>query len=422
LLGGWRHFRRRAILDAPRSLLLNRPLHTLPLPGATPSETAPPSPPDARDPGIGVKLITTAEAFAELAPVWNRLHAEATLASVFTSWIWQFHWWQVYGRGQPLRLLIAATEDEVVGILPLYVQSVTVLGLRVRLLRFVGTGGDTCPDDLGSILEPRRAQLAAQELARAALALRDADVLLLTDLSPECPLRAAVESAARGGGRPTLAGVSERIAFIHLPASWDEYLGSLSSHHRLGLRYKRRKLAKGHAARFFVCDDPAQLDSVFDRLAELHRRRWGGGSESFASAQYLEFHRRVMKACLPRGWLRLYCLELDGEIAAISYCYRFRNAIYCMQAGFDPAKAKLKVGSVLLGHAFEHAIGEGNRLFDFLRGDHDYKEQLASNHRETQSLRAFRATLGALAYRLRRVWLPLLKARLLRQPSPMLRP
>lgn len=374
-------------------------------------------------PDVGIELLSTAAAFAELAPAWNRLHAQAALASVFNSWIWQFQWWRVYGRSRALRLLVAWQGDEVLGILPLYVDAVRMLGVRVRLLRLVGTGGDTHPDDLGAILAAGRERSVAQELARAALALRDADVLLLTDLAPDCPLRTAVESAARLAGRPVLAGRCERIAFMRLPGSWREYLEGLSRHRRARIRYTRRRIAAANG-RFFVWDDPGRIDAAFDRLAELHRRRWAplGGSESFASSEYLEFHRRVMKACLPRGWLRLYCLEIGGEIAAMIYAYRFRNGIYWMQSGFDPQHGRLEPGNVLFGYAFAHAIGEGNTVFDFLRGEHGYKDHLASDHRETYSVRVFHAGRGALAYRLRKIWLPLLKASLLRRPPPRLRP
>lgn len=399
---------------------MNRSSTILPRPGVAPAERPGASAPAS--PRIAVTVRTDAAAFAELAPAWNRLHAQAAGASVFNSWIWQFHWWQVYARGQPLRLLVAAEGDDIVGILPLYVHSVRVLGVPVRLLRLIGTGGDTHPDDLGPILEPARAGAAAHELARVALELHDADVLLLTDLAPETPLAAALESAAGAAGRAVLAGVSERIAFVRLPPTWDEYLQGLSSHHRGGIRYKRRKLARSAEVRFFKCQDPAAIDAAFERLAELHRRRWADGSTSFRSAEYLDFHRRVMKACLPRGWLRLYCLEADGEIAAMIYAYRLRHGIYCVQNAFDPARAKLKVGSVLLGHALEDAIGEGAEVFDFLRGDHDYKDHLATGYRTTTSVRAFRSTPGALAYRLRRIWLPILKARLLRRAPPKLQP
>jgi hypothetical protein len=61
-------------------------------------------------------------------------------------------------------------------------------------------------------------------------------------------------------------------------------------------------------------------------------------------------------------------------------------------------------------------------VFDFLRGEHGYKDHLATDYRETFMLRVFRATPGAFAYRLRRIWLPLLKACLLRRDPPKLHP
>ena len=91
-----------------------------------------------------------------------------------------------------------------------------------------------------------------------------------------------------------------------------------------------------------------------------------------------------------------------------------------MQAGFDPAKAKSNPGRVLLGYALEHAIGEGNEVFDFLKGEHRYKDQLATGNRNTLGVRVFRNTLGALAYRLRKIWLPQWKARFYGRPPPKL--
>ena len=81
-----------------------------------------------------------------------------------------------------------------------------------------------------------------------------------------------------------------------------------------------------------------------------------------------------------------------------------------------------QVPVMLLGHALEHAIGEGNEAFDYLRGEHRYKDEVATGHRDTHCVRVFRSTPAALAYRLRRIWLPLLKAKLLRRPDPKLLP
>jgi CelD/BcsL family acetyltransferase involved in cellulose biosynthesis len=373
---------------------------------------------------IAVQFHTSADEFARLAPEWNRLHAQAAAASVFNSWVFQFQWWQVYGAGQPLRILVALERGATVGILALYIQKLSVLGVPVRILRFVGSGADTHPDDLGPVLAPGYEAAVALKLARAALRLSQTDVLVLGDIDPQSVFAGALEQAAHEARRASLSEVSERIAYVDLPGSWPQFLQSLSSDRRTRLKSTRKKAAAAHRLRFFVWDDSAGLDRAVDRLTELHRSRWreAGGSASFATPEYVEFHRRTIRSAFPRGWLRLYCLELDGEIAAITYCYRFRNRVYLMQAGFDPAKAKANPGKVLLGYALEHAIGEGNQVFDFLKGEHRYKDQVATGHRNTLGVRAFRNTPGAMAYRLRKIWLPQWKARLYGKPPPKLMP
>jgi CelD/BcsL family acetyltransferase involved in cellulose biosynthesis len=364
---------------------------------------------------LSVRLLTGEAEFAALAPDWNRLHAVTDAASVFNSWVWQFNWWKLYGGGQPLRILVARDGEEVVGILALYVQTVRVFGARVRILRLVGTEGDTHPDDLGPVLAPGAETQAALALARAALRLPLADVLLFSDIHTQSPFPQAAERAAGAEGLHGAMGASERIVFAALPPSWSEFLAALTSDRRTRIRSARRKLLAAHPeARFFVWEDVAGIDAAVDRLAELHRRRWqaAGGSESFATREYVEFHRAIIRSFLTRGWLRLYCLEVGGAVVAMSYCYRMRNRVFLMQAGFEPALARFRPGAVLLGYAIEHAIAEGNEVFDFLRGEHRYKSELANGRRDTAFVQIFRRTPAALLYRAREVQWPALKARL----------
>jgi CelD/BcsL family acetyltransferase involved in cellulose biosynthesis len=285
-----------------------------------------------------------------------------------------------------------------------------MLHMPVRLLRFVGTGGDTVPDDLGPVLARGREAETARVLADALLAIRGWDVLLLTDMNPDCAFTAALAGATRAAGLKTMSGPSERIVYVDLPPTWEAWLETQSSHRRKRIRYIRKKFANAHQARFFVWEDPATLDEAFERLAYLHRKRWAttGQSHAFSTPEYSGFHRVLMKACMARGRLRLYCLELAGQVAAMQYCYKFRDGIYVMQTGYDPEFSD--AGQALLWHITEHAIGEGNKVLDFLRGDHSYKDQASTGERHTESVTAFRNTPGAWAYRTRRLYLPAAKA------------
>jgi CelD/BcsL family acetyltransferase involved in cellulose biosynthesis len=354
---------------------------------------------------IQVRTISSQEGFSAIAADWERLHSEARVASVFNSWMWQYAWSDIYGHGQPLRILVASRGNTIVGILPLYIQTVAILGLPVRRLRVIGSGGDTNPDDLGAFFASGCETAAASALARAVLTMKGVDVVELSDVDSRSPLPSAMKLEAERMQIECALGQSEKIAYLELPGDWKSYLASVSGHRRWHILSLRRKLADAHPTRFFVWRDAANLDRALDKLAELHRKRWGTASKSFASHEYMALHRAAMKECLERDWLRLYCLEIDGEIGAMIYCYRFRKHIFMVQAGFDPAYAKLSVGNVLLGHALEHAIGEGNAVFDFLRGEHSYKQSLATGCRETLNVTAFRQTLGAVAYRAGRTYL-----------------
>jgi len=362
--------------------------------------------------------IRVAESMSELAalePEWERLQGDAAVASVFASFDWLHLWWKAYHGGRPLRLMLASAGGELVGILPLYVDSVPMLRFPVRLLRLVGTGGDTSPDDLGPVLARGRETEVAAALADAVLALPGWDVLLLTDLDPASAFVAAMRGAATRTLSGCLSGRSERIAYLELPDSFEAWLKSLDRDRRYRVRNVRKKLNAAHAARFFVWQDPATLDQGIDRLIHLHLKRWQtlGTSHSFSSHEYLTFHRALMHACLARDRLRLYCLELDGQVAAIYYFYRFRNRVFLMQSGFDPDHANVKPGQVLLGYIIESAISEGDKVLDFLRGDHRYKDELATGERETVYLTAFRVSPGALVYHVRKRLLPVVKARVL---------
>jgi hypothetical protein len=81
-----------------------------------------------------------------------------------------------------------------------------------------------------------------------------------------------------------------------------------------------------------------------------------------------------------------------------------------MQSGFDPDFSDVKPGQVLLGHIIENAISEGTKILDFLRGDHRYKDELATGERETVYVTAYRPRPGSLVYVMRRMILPRIKA------------
>jgi len=353
---------------------------------------------------VRITVVDTNDGFSALREQWDALQNSSIETSIFLSWEWQFYWWKYYGKQQKLRLLLVTSGDRLVGILPLYIQVVTVFRrIQVSLLRLVGTGGDTSPDYLGPILERGTENEAARLLADFVLThMQDWDALRLTDMPQDSIFQHALTSLCRERNVRFSRGLSARIAVVPLPESWDAYLASMTKSQRYNAVRYMRKLERNSSVRFFAWSDAENIDAAVDRLIELHHLRWRERNEShaFSSPEYVGFHREVIKACLKRGWLKLYCLEADNVIIAMHYCYRYRNQIFQFQGGFDPAYAQFVPGRVITGYSIQNAIEEGNAVYDFLKGDYEHKDLWTKEKKETQFVVAYRGNLNGHAYRL----------------------
>lgn len=335
-----------------------------------------------------LQLITSARQFCALATEWERLRAEAATTSVFNTWMWLFAWWEQHGRPRALKVLVARRAGVAVGIAPLYVHR--SWGLRV--LRLLGTEADSNPYNIAPLFERSGATAAARALAQAILAMQGYDVLELADSDAANPLGMALAHAARAAGRRYEVRRARRLVHLPLPASWNAYLRLLGSEQRARLRHRRQGLLDAHATRFFVWH--TGVDAMLNALAMLRRP----GTPEQAPLQ-----RATLAEAVQEGRLRLYCLQIDGRIAALACAMRLRERMVVMQTEFDARYAAWRPVSVLLQYAIEHAIEEGAKGFDFLRGQEVGDEELAPGT-EQIGITVFRTAVAAAAFRARKAF------------------
>jgi CelD/BcsL family acetyltransferase involved in cellulose biosynthesis len=107
---------------------------------------------------------------------------------------------------------------------------------------------------------------------------------------------------------------------------------------------------------------------------------------------------RIAERFLKLDLLRLYVLEVDGLIAALLYCYKYKDGLFYYQSGFDLEFAKYSLGTVAFAYAIQDAISEHIKRFDFLRGFHDYKYHWANADRLTVGVTVRRGTFAGRAY------------------------
>lgn len=328
---------------------------------------------------------------AELAPYaeqWDRLSDGAP----FRSWAWVSTWWKHYGPAdysQPRcdRLAVVCVFDEsdtLVGVAPFYLHHCVSQG---RVLRLLGDG-EVCSDYLGLLCRPDMQDQVAESVARWLVENEGAGDSLSgsTDPLPWDLLELTGIDFQDQPIRRLLWHLGERGKTIHhrrgpncwrvdLPATWEEYLSTMSKNHRKRLRrsYKRTVDSGRAVLRTVECFE--DLQKGIEILVDLHqrRRRAMGEPGCFASKPFNDFHCEVMPKLLSNGQLQLHWLELDGKPAAVEYGLTGGGVAYAYQSGIDPDASEENPGTLLTLLTLRRAIEQGFRAVDFMRGDETYK-------------------------------------------------
>ena len=311
---------------------------------------------------------------------WNGLLDRSRLPSVFLTWQWQTEWSQAFAAERPIQIL-AATDaaGTLAGLLPLYEDGPE----RQRILGGVDVSDylDLIAPDGGeaevwtALLQHRASQAVAWDLHGIRSASPTAT--LLPELAPAHGLTASVER-------------EDRCPVLALPKSWDEYLARLSGKDRHELRRKIRRLERElPGASTTAHATVAGWDEAMTRFLTLHRLSKVGKAR-FMDERMESFFRSVTARLAAAGWARLWFLEFEGAAVAGFLCLEFGGSVGLYNSGFDPARAALAPGIVLLAHVIRDAIDRGFPVFDFLRGEEPYKYGFGPSPEDVLNVRVAR--------------------------------
>ncbi len=118
--------------------------------------------------------------------------------------------------------------------------------------------------------------------------------------------------------------------------------------------------------------DAAGWDEAMTRFLTLHRLSKVGKAR-FMDEKMEHFFRSATLTLARAGWARLWFLDFEGAAVAAFLCIEYAGSVGLYNSGFDPARAQLAPGIVLLAHVIRDAIDRGLPTFDFLRGEEPYK-------------------------------------------------
>jgi CelD/BcsL family acetyltransferase involved in cellulose biosynthesis len=333
---------------------------------------------------VNISVLQETSELVGLRTEWNALLVRSRANSVFLTWEWFQAWLSIFTT--PPRLFVLAVRNvarELVGIAPFYITEMVFLGaLRYQVLRIAGDypTGSEYPDWIVRRDCEREACLAiAEELSKQSHAW---DCIWLPHVPGWTGARERIESACAAVDFAFHARTCEFSSF-RLPASYDEYVHSLSQSARSSLRRRRRQIIESSGYLCELCKSEEDLHAHLKALFQLNHRRWSHvGQEGTFVRKPLEatFYEMFTRVALNSGWLRFFGLRIGEELKAVQIGYSYENVFYQLQEGFDPTSMQ-GIGNVLRSEAIRHLIAEGVREYDFLGEFTDHKRRWLAQRR-----------------------------------------
>ncbi len=321
-----------------------------------------------------ISIHTTASVFDSLSSEWNVLLHASQADTPFLTHEWQVACWRTLGEGA---LKVGEARDDVgtlIGVAPLFCAEIE----GYRSLRFVGSVDPS--DYLDFIIARGREADVGALIVDALAADRDWDRMDLYNIPQASPTRAWLVQAAAARGWQVTDERQVASPVLALPGSFEAYIAGLGKRERHEMRRKLRRAEAMDGLRWYLVDGEfaSELEPEVEAFLDLMARS-RADKEAFMTPQIRRFFHEGVRAAHRGGWLQLAFLEVEGRKAATYLSFDYDDRLMIYNSGYEPDDLQaVSPGIVLIARLIEHAIEQGKRIVDFMRGDEEYKYHLGA--------------------------------------------
>ncbi len=311
-----------------------------------------------------MSYTVTQESFASLESFRNGPDNGLNWNSVFVLPAWMKVWWEVFGGGAELHLSAVRQEGKVIGVAPLSVKD--------GRASIVGSA-DVC-DYLDFVVAPGREEDFFNTLLDD-LKEKGIRSLELESLRPDSAALTSLAGIARSRNYEVGCQKEDVSLDLDLPATWEEYLGILSSKQRHEVRRKLRRLWEAGNLEHRCLEAGQEVEDfaeIFLKLFSLSRE----DKANFMTPGMQSFFRSLAEAMAEIGLLRFGIVELDNQPVSMTMGFDYGDTHYLYNSAYDPQFNYLSVGLLCKVLCIKESIEKGKKRWDFLKGNEPYKYQL----------------------------------------------
>jgi CelD/BcsL family acetyltransferase involved in cellulose biosynthesis len=344
---------------------------------------------------ISVDVINDYSTFVRLEHRWNETVDRAALTHPFLRHEWLRSWWDSFGQGRTLAVMVVRAGNRILALAPLMLETARMYGVPVRRVQFLHN--DHTPK--ADVIVAERADEAYAALWKT---LHDArtrwDVLQLSQLQYDSPTHDQLSRLAAAEALPTTLWQSDNSPYLELKQDWNAYLSGRQSKLKQNLRNRLNRLTRefGEPSLEVISDRIGVRNTRDDALA-LEASGWKrqAGTAICSDPQVLRFYTLLADRAAASGWLRLLFLKVNGRRIATSYASRYQDRLSFFKTGYDPEFAAYAPFKLLTYFTIREGFSEGLREVDFLGDAEAWKLEWTTTTRPHDWLFVFGQTLRA---------------------------
>lgn len=329
--------------------------------------------------------INSLEQLQSYRMVWNSLLGKTAQATYYHTFDWFVNYWQHFGQGQRMRVLVVRAAEKPIGIVPLCVRTERYQVGSVRVLTFPLDDWGTWYGPIGP--NPSASLFMAMQHVRATP--RDWEMLELRWMGAVQEQLNITKRAMRAAGFQPHKRTYQQVSVIDLEGDWQSYLASKTSKWRHELR-RQTRIIEANGKVEFIRYRPAGAArgdgdprwDLLEQCMEISQNSWQGKSTTgttLSHEQIGDYIRDTHASAARIGMLDLTMLKVDGQPAAFTYNYHYEGRLFGLRIGYDANISKRGLGNVLLARTLEDSFASNDRSFDLGVGDFQFKRGFRTN-------------------------------------------
>ena len=357
---------------------------------------------------LSMEVISDYDVFVSLEAEWNDTVDRAALPHPFLRHEWVRTWWDAFGAGSTLHIVVVRANGRIAAIAPLMRDVTTMYGIPARRIRFIHNDHT-----------PRTDFIIATDAADSYDVIwntlrRDTawDVLQLSQIERTSATHARIGELAAADGCRMGVWTGGDSPFLTLARSWEHYFASLPAKFRSNLRNRLSRLVKiGEPTLEMLTDADAILAAQADawRLESSGWKQESGTAITSDPAVH-RFYASLIERGAAAGWLHLLFLRVGDRRIATSYGATYNGRLMLFKTGYDPEYSTCSPFKLLTYFALQDACARGLMELDFLGDAEPWKLEWTSTTRGHDWLFVFANSIRAqLLQRIKFQWGPELK-------------